>query len=489
MSLIHISSVNKSAVWKTKKKEVWKQRQRERFKEFEVVEQSKHPPRFWAEPRRHKQFFDSFASNMGIELQSEWYQFTLSDIRFHKGGKVLLHYDDHLFMALQGIYPQFNWFPWLFENLPDWFWDELENRQKYMEWMEEELNIQEKKDWYSVTQKWLQRLPYSEKFFEHYQHSLIQALQSLQSEESWKPGLFLREHRLWEQLEGQRKYFDWIASELGIETQEDFYNIQPEEVFKFGKWMGTWASSVIKAIECLYPEFTWYPWRFTVCPRNFWDSEENRKNCMEWLSEEFGIESLEDWYDLQAVDLIGDVGGRFLTYYGGSLINALQANYPDYEWLPWRFKTCPRKYWLQVRNQRKFFDWFADKMEVEKQSDWFSVKTEDVRLHKGGAMLLLYHGVSVFKALREVYPEYTWRPWLFKVSSKNIWSNTNNVKEYLDWLSQTLQLNTVQDWLQLSVDHLISKGGGTLLKNFGGINKVLEFKFPGLLFQGSLESE
>jgi hypothetical protein len=47
---------------------------------------------------------------------------------------------------------------------------------------------------------------------------------------------------------------------------------------------------------------------------------------------------------------------------------------PEYDWLPWKFDRLPDQYWNDLQNQRKFLDWAARQLNIEKFSGWYSVK-------------------------------------------------------------------------------------------------------------------
>ena len=51
----------------------------------------------------------------------------------------------------------------------------------------------------------------------------------------------------------------------------------------------------------------------------------------------------------------------------------LSQVYPDYEWLPWKFDTVPRNFWLDVNNQRKFLEWAGKELKIKDMSDWYNV--------------------------------------------------------------------------------------------------------------------
>jgi hypothetical protein len=71
------------------------------------------------------------------------------------------------------------------------------------------------------------------------------------------------------------------------------------------------------------------------------------------------------------------MGGNTLIHqYNGSLSVLLAENYPEYEWLPWKFEKCPRNYWEDLKNQRKFADWAGKQLNIKEMSDWYNVKNK-----------------------------------------------------------------------------------------------------------------
>ena len=56
-----------------------------------------------------------------------------------------------------------------------------------------------------------------------------------------------------------------------------------------------------------------------------------------------------------------------------SLYQLLKEIYPDYDWLPWKFDRCPKNYWKDVKNVRKFMDWAGKELNVKELSDWYNV--------------------------------------------------------------------------------------------------------------------
>ena len=54
--------------------------------------------------------------------------------------------------------------------------------------------------------------------------------------------------------------------------------------------------------------------------------------------------------------------------------------------------------------------------------------------------------------ITSAYPNYDWLPWKFSRTSKGFWKNEDNVKKYMNWLSQELNIKTMEDWYKVSYE-------------------------------------
>ena len=48
----------------------------------------------------------------------------------------------------------------------------------------------------------------------------------------------------------------------------------------------------------VYNEYNWLPWRFSSAPNGYWSDHSNQKLYINWLAEQIGIKSIEDWYNV-----------------------------------------------------------------------------------------------------------------------------------------------------------------------------------------------
>ena len=75
--------------------------------------------------------------------------------------------------------------------------------------------------------------------------------------------------------------------------------------------------------------------------------------------------------------------------------------------------TIPKNYWSNIENQRKYFSWLSNKLNIKSNEDWYNIKLEQLYSLFGSTLMKDYYYGSLFQALKSIYPEYEWIPWLF----------------------------------------------------------------------------
>ena len=86
-------------------------------------------------------------------------------------------------------------------------------------------------------------------------------------------------------------------------------------------------------------------------------------------------------------------GSGLLSKYNNSPSTLISQVYPEYEWLPWRFKRIPVGYWEDIKNQRKFMQWAAQKLHIKDVNDWYKIS---YKVHKISSI--------GFKILNRIWP-------------------------------------------------------------------------------------
>lgn len=109
-------------------------------------------------------------------------------------------------------------------------------------------------------------------------------------------------------------------------------------------------------------------------------------------------------------------------------------------------------------------------------------KVTDV-LANHGAQFLRHFGDSLPNALRALFPELNWKEFLFTHRSpKNF--DADEAIEYINYLEERLCISKWQEWVDISVQHVIRFGGSSLVVGYGhrGLINFLNKKYPDVTF-------
>ncbi len=135
------------------------------------------------------------------------------------------------------------------------------------------------------------------------------------------------------------------------------------------------------------------------------------------------------------------------------------------EWQPWQFKTTPRNFWKDRKNQRTYLDYLSKKLNIQRPEDWYNMDTQSLVLKdkKAQSLLIKYYQSSLYKALESIYPHYHWKPWYFSRVPQGFWKDKLNQEEYLQWLANELNIRKRSDWENIKLTDVHNNGGGGLL--------------------------
>ncbi len=380
-------------------------------------------------------------------------------------------------------------------SLGDQFWKDSANQKQFFDSIAIQLNIKHPQEWYKVRLSELEKRGAKHILSKHYEGSLYRALSA------FYPNYHLEEWQLnkssidnWKEEDTRRKFFHWIAEDLGLppldtnsnnntsnsnKSENDnlllpWYNLTKEQVIELGGGVllaKYYRGSVERALRSIFPQYSWLPSEFQ---RAEWRSNKSKqRQLMDDIAKRLGIQNREDWYSVKAGQVLGAGGAALKMFFGDSLIQTLQSVYPEYDWKPWQFAKVYPDYWSEATHQRKFLDSLSlensssstpsssststtsnNNLHILRREDWYSIKMNTLP-DKVQSLIVHHHESSLISALELVYPEYDWKPWQFGRVGQRFWQSEYNTKQYLEWLSDKLQLKNL-DGMSFRVPILMS---------------------------------
>ncbi|MCP4661260.1 MAG: hypothetical protein GY856_38135 [bacterium] len=275
------------------------------------------------------------------------------------------------------------------------------------------------------------------------------------------PGFFSRG-------ENRRAFVEWLEKRLDIRKPEDWYVLTRPMVRDLGgagvlRW---YRNSIIAMLEDYAPPYDWKEWLFPRVGGRFWKDPMNCREYLEWLGEQLGYETPEDWYQLKSADVIANRGRTVMIPFKSSPCRLVMAYFPKHQWLEWRFHYTPNHFWDDPSNRRRYLDWLGEQLGYKKPEDWYRIKGDDLIDHYGNSLLKRYHGNPGHVVMAN-FPESEWLEWYFVPLPHAFWESMANRRRYLDWLGKKLGFQEMEDWYRVQTQDFREHRGALLLAKCG----------------------
>jgi hypothetical protein len=394
-------------------------------------------------PQTARQFLDKVGSKLGIQNLQDWYEVGHKSLIHHGATPIYMQYGNSMYSMMLNVYPDEDWQLWRFRYATS-AWNEEENQVKcapykhfihfatiftfylfqklmFIEWLSSNLQISHAEQWYFVKNSDIYALG-GTPLLKKYQHRIFDAFMRLYPEYIWQPSQQLTiSKRFFQDHLSRRRYFDWAASKLAINQPHDWTTVTCKDVHQLlhGKeMMDYYGDSILEALQDVYPDHVWQPWKFGGCPQHYWDDPENQVDYLLWLAQELNLAAPEHWYNVQSNLVRQRFGGSLLNRFSHVVVFAmLNAVFPEYVWHPWLFAFKPTGYWESVVNHREFLNWIAVQNEIEHWEQWYNLKSLEIAKMGGKGIVDRYD--TMYDMMEAAYPEYPWVPWRFAESLGN----------------------------------------------------------------------
>ena len=133
--------------------------------------------------------------------------------------------------------------------------------------------------------------------------------------------------------------------------------------------------------------------------------------------------------------------------------------------LPWTHGRVPRGFWKLKKHRLLYLRWLGKRLGYKRPDDWYEVTKKDFANNSGGGLLANYYKDSYIIALKELYPDKQWYPWLFG-HQRNTWTEPKIRKAYLNWLKELLGYTTLDDWYQITENDFFHNHGYGFLAQY-----------------------
>lgn len=162
---------------------------------------------------------------------------------------------------------------WCRDPVPQYFWQDRQNRRNYVLWLGWKLGFRKMQDWYRLNsvgtkRKWVARLT-------NVYSSFVDAVRECHPEYDWQEWRFPKVRRaFWSIPSNRQRYLLWLGEKLGFRQMEDWYSLKQKDVIDnhgLRPWQQYWRSSAFAAVKECFPKHHWHEWLFGRLAEGFWD--------------------------------------------------------------------------------------------------------------------------------------------------------------------------------------------------------------------------
>jgi len=248
----------------------------------------------------------------------------------------------------------------------------------------------------------------------HYNGSLFAALQDLYGQAR---NLQVHEcravvpQRYWDSLENQRNFLQQLAAKLDIKKPGDWAKVSYKDMNKHGgrALLAKHGNSLLRTLQAAWPEAGVLPHHMRSRPRKYWASAERRRQFLDELAEEFGVEDPEDWR-LVGGDVISQRAAGLVGYYGSvqEMIKDSTVGSRMVDGALGRMQVrrrVPSSFWDDKEHVRSYLHGVASELDIEKPEDWYRVSQKQLENLQGAGLL---RKMPLADALRIAYPDEQW---------------------------------------------------------------------------------
>ena len=284
-------------------------------------------------------------------------------------------------------------------------------------------------------------------------------------------------------IEKHRTFMEEIFLELSLNSIDDFLHIKRHSLKKRAGSSFLIDPNKNQYKKLLISIFPNYPFDFAENNSNnnsliqnedlkFAKGMEKQRKLMEKIFIKGKLKSMDDWINISAKKMIRNGGEKLLEYYEGNMKKLLLNIFPNF---PWEEEYSNDNInFKSIEKQREFMDKLFIKFKLNSLDEWLNILKERIKDEKGFNLLRKYK-FDFKKVLLSIYPNYPWLSLSFNPHPYHKFKSIENQQKFMDKLFKKFNLNSFDDWKNISRKKLIENGGERLILKYYNRNLKLLF--------------
>ena len=302
-----------------------------------------------------------------------------------------------------------------------------------------------------------------------------------------------------EALNSALKLLEKIQESEGLMRNKDWYLLTAKKIrehegthFKNSILKRYFNDDVGMMVTTVKPELKLSRWLFKYKHTNFWENKNTVKAYLLWLVNELKLDNVQELSKISST-LIRDkyYGKRLIIKYNYNMYNLFTDIFPEYSWDILEF-NYPLNFFKNKSNRIRFIKEIGNRAGYKKAEDFNKLSIKNFEASIAGRRIIgRIYKRAPSKAAKELYPNYSFKEWLFPRVPKNFWKSKKNHRKATDWLLKEIcQFNSYEDFYLVREEDFEKNQLTSLLRIYGSSRNIVsklypDYKFEDYLFEKS----
>ena len=404
------------------------------------------PHGFWGKRKNVKKFLSEIKEKLNLQTMEDWDNLTREQIILY-GGATLFH--TYTLFHLQCIgYPEGrNFFT---RNKVSWNKLKIDS---FLNQISNKLNLKTVEDWNLLTADQI-KLNGGNSLLNKYSLYEIKCMGFPDGKDFFnKPNNFYNEN------ENVLEFLKQLKKEYNLQSIEDWNLLNTKQIKNLVGGNNILKKYSLFKLKCLgYPrgENFFY---FSSQTKNFWENHDNVSNFLQFVCKELNLKTSNDWNSITQKQIIKFGGNKLIQKY--SMFDLKCIGDPNGKEL---FNKSLKKigHWENDENIQSFLTHIKDTLHLHTIDDWNSLQSKQI-ISFGGSQLLNKYSLYEIKCLGCPNGKDT-----FNKPNKpsGYWNNFDNIQSFINELKMYYNLQSIDDWNNISKIQIENIGGKGLLNKF-----------------------
>ena len=270
----------------------------------------------------------------------------------------------------------------------------------------------------------------------------------------------------WDKEENIKAFLNELKNKYKLSTGEDWNKISKKEIYELGgsRLFSKYSLYEIKVLGYPKGENLFSKRKRNIKPKGYWSKEENIKEFLQKLKNVYQLDTKDAWNNLSKHKIQKLAGNGLFSKYNVQEIKLLGC--PELKLFFPSNNDKSAGFWDSKENLNSFLQSIANEFQLKTPNDWNQLTCNQIK-SLGGSTLLNKHSINEIRSMGNPnYADMNFDKKSFTLKPKGFWDKLENIQSFLLLLKSKYNLESAEDWNNITQQHIHLLGGGSLFSKF-----------------------